>query len=173
MSSFFHPHHPKREKKRKNRRHPQIYHFFHNLPQTTPTGFISTLHDTPHTTHPPPFIYMTIFNQHPSSPNPTMSKPTTPVPKPASPTNLPVSPLKAGCTLPAPPSALSPAASMTSLATRTITLKMSAFSTLAPSQLLLSPPPLTMAHTPLEALNSTTKQDTIAKCPKGSTHPSA
>jgi hypothetical protein len=42
-------------------------------------------HDTPHTTLPAP---MTIFNQHPLSPNPTMSKPTTPVPKSPSPTNV-------------------------------------------------------------------------------------
>jgi hypothetical protein len=31
---------------------------------------------------------MTIFNQHPLSPIPTMSKPTPPVPKPPSPTNV-------------------------------------------------------------------------------------
>jgi hypothetical protein len=31
---------------------------------------------------------MTVFNQHPLSPNSTMSKPTTPVPKPPSPTNV-------------------------------------------------------------------------------------
>jgi hypothetical protein len=91
MSSLPQPHHPKKKKK-KNKRHPQIYHFspklqrvsfplFHSLPTT----FHTPSQHPPHTTLP---AHMTIFNQHPLSPTPTMSKPTTPVSKPPSPTNV-------------------------------------------------------------------------------------
>ncbi len=131
------PHHLKKKKKKKTSTKLPF------LPQT-PTGFISTLplstyhvsHSLatpPHTTLPAPHSHDDFQPNTPYPPPPPCPSPLLLFQNHLSPPTLPASPLKADCPLPTPPSVLSPAASMTSLATKTTTLKMSASSTLVPS----------------------------------------